>query len=214
LINIGYFLKVIAPEIKREVARTLEKLKFVTLITDTSNRNAEKMLPILARGFDDEKGVVVFKLEIKTVTNEKSATIEKELIDTAKEWKIEEKLIGFGADNCPTNFGGDKRNGKNNVFARLKVGLGREIVGIGCSAHIIHNAFDSACDQLPIDVEALTVNIYKFFHINVIRTEALKEICGKAGAEYETLTNHSGTRFLSLLPAVSKVNILSISRGI
>jgi hypothetical protein len=204
----GSFLKVIAPQIKLEVVRSLEKLKFVTLITDTSNRNAEKMLPILARGFDDEKGVVVFKLEIKTVTDEKAATIEKELIDTAKEWKIQEKLIGFGADNCPTNFGGEKRNGKNNVFARLKLWLVPEIVGIGCSAHIIHNAFDSACDQLPIDVEALVVNIYKFFHIHTIRTEALKEICDEVGAEYKTLTNHSGTRFLSLLPAVSKVNYL------
>lgn len=197
----------ISPEIRREVASSLDKLKYVTIITDTSNRKAEKMLPIIVRGFDEEKGVVVYHLQLKIIMNEKSDTVGTELIATAKEWNVEDKLIGFGADNCPTNFGSFKRNGTNNVFARLKVELGRDIVGIGCAAHIIHNAFDVACDQLPVDIESLVVNVYKHFHIHTIRTESLKDFCSGADVEYETLTNHSGTRFLTLLPAVSKVSL-------
>lgn len=139
----------ISPEICRIVADSLAKLKFVTLNTDTSNRKAEKMLPVLVRGFDEEKGVLVFKLDIKFIPNETSETIGTELLDSGRKWKLENKLIAFSADNCPTNFDGITRRGENNVFSRLKQVLGHGIVGIGCAAHIIHNAFDAACDQLP-----------------------------------------------------------------
>ena len=91
-------------------------------------------------------------------------------------------------------------------FFRLKKELTRDIVGLGCMAHIIHNAFDSACDQLPINIEALVVNIYKHFHIHTLRVESLKELCANCEVEYTKLTNHSGTRFLTLNPAVKKVN--------
>lgn len=97
------------------------------------------MLPVLVRGFDEEKGVLVFKLAIKFIPNETSATIGTELLDSGHGWNIQEKVIAFGADNCPTNFGGITRRGDNNVFARLKGEFGRGILGIGCIAHIIHN---------------------------------------------------------------------------
>jgi hypothetical protein len=181
-------------------------LNFVTLITDTSNRKADKMLPILVRGFSEDEGVLVYKLEIKFIPNETSGTIGTELLGTGKDWKIVEKVIAFAADNCVTNYGGVNRNGEKNVFVRLKRELGRDIVGIGCAAHIIHNAFDSACDQLPIDIEPLVVNIYKHFHIHTLRVETLKDLCNEVGTQYEKLTNHSGTRFLTLLPAITKVN--------
>lgn len=163
------------------------------------------MLPILVRGFDVTKGIVIFKLAIKLVPNETSETIGTELLNAGKEWKIDDKVIALSADNCPTNFGGVSRRGQNNVFARLKQNLGREIIGIGCAAHIIHNAFDHACDQLPVEMEQIVVNVHKHFHIHTIRVENLKELCDDAGVQYEKLTNHSGTRFLTLLPAVSKV---------
>lgn len=168
------------------------------------------MLPVMVRGFSEEKGVQVFKLAVKLIPNEKSETIGNELIGTGKDWKISGKIVAFGADNCVTNFGGVKRNGENNVFFRLKAELDRDIVGVGCVAHIMHNAFDSACDQLPINIEALSVNIYKHFHIHTLRVESLKEFCENAEVEYTKLTNHSGTRFLTLRPAVQKVFLLKL----
>jgi hypothetical protein len=180
-------------------------MNFISLITDTSNRKADKMLPVMARGFTEDKGVQVFKLGVRFIPNETSETIEKELIGTGTNWKVVNKVVAFAGDNCPTNFGGVKRNGENNVFFRLKKELEREIVGVGCAAHIIHNAFDNACDQLPFDLEALVVNIYKHFHIHTLRVEALKVFCVDSEVDYTKLTNHSGTRFLTLHPAVQKV---------
>lgn len=183
----------------------MSKLNFVTLLSDCSNRNSDKMLPVMVRGFDQELGVVVFKLAVKLIPDEKSATIGTELLETGKRWKIEEKICAFGADNCNTNFGGVNRKGENNVFSRLKRELGREIVGIGCASHIIHNAFDSACDQLPINIEALAVNVFKHFRLHTLRVEKLKDFCEEAELEYSKLVSHSGSRFLSLHPAVQKV---------
>lgn len=174
-------------------------------MTDTSNRKANKLLPILVRGFNLEEGVKIYKLNVKSVKNETSDTIGKDLIETGKNWKIDDKIIAFGADNCPANFGSSERNPGKNVFTRLKDAFKRKIVGIGCVSHIFHNAFDTACDQLPIFVEPLVVNVYKHFHIYTSRCELLQEFCSDTDVNYTNLVNHSGTRFLSLLPAVSKV---------
>lgn len=131
---------------------------------------------------------------------------DREWIDGAgRIWKISDKICAFAADNCNTNFGGIHRQGKNNVFFRLKQELGREIVGVGCASHIIHNAFDSACDQLPINIEAFAVNIYKHFRLHTVRVETLKNFCDEADVEYMKLVSHSGSRFLSLYPAIQKV---------
>lgn len=158
----------------------------------------------MARGFDEEKGVVIFKLAVKLIPNEKSEIIGSELLQTGRNWKIGEKICAFAADNCNTNFGGVNRKDGNNVFSRLKQDLGRDI-GVGCVSHIIHNAFDSACDQIPVDIEALSVNIFKHFRLHTLRVETLKEFCEEAGVEYSKLVSHSGTRFLTLHPAIQKV---------
>lgn len=183
---------------------SMARLTFITLLTDCSNRNADKMLPVMVRGFDENKGVLVFKLAVKLIPNEKSETIGSELMTTGRNWKIEDKICGFAADNCNTNFGGVNRKGENNVFFRLKRELGRDIVGIGCASHIIHNSFDSAFEQLP-DIEARVVNIYNHFRLHTVRVNSLKDFCADADVEYTKLAKHSGTRFLSLYPAVQKV---------
>lgn len=163
------------------------------------------MLPVVCRGFDEEEGVKVFKLGVKLIANERSETIGNELIGTGKHWEVENKIVAFGGDNCNTNFGGVDRNGENNVFYRLKEMLNRKIVGVGCNCHIIHNAYDAACDQLPISIESLVVVIYKHFSIHTLRVESLKSICDNQEVTYLKLVSHSGTRFLTLHPAVKKV---------
>lgn len=181
------------------------KANSITLLTDTSNRKHVKLLPILARCFDEEKGVQTFKLNVKNIPGEKSETIASELSSSAKEWGIEKKIIAFAADNVVTNFGGITRGGTNNVFHRLKSSLNSNLLGIGCNAHIVHNAFDAACGTLSFDIEAVVVRIYKYFYIYTCRVETLKSFCNVNEVEFSMLKNHSGTRFLSLGPAIKKV---------
>jgi len=59
--------------------------------------------------------------------------------------------------NC--NFGGVSRRGTNNMFHKLQGKLGKQLIGVGCAAHIIHNAIQTAADCLPIDIECIIVKI-------------------------------------------------------
>lgn len=91
--------------------------------------------------------------------------------------------------------------------------LNRKIVGVGCACHIIHNAYDAACEQLPINIESLVVVFYKHFHIHTLRVESLKTICDDQEVTYTKLVSHSGTRFLTLHPAVKKVRRKNIFKA-
>lgn len=196
----------ISPKIDYEVTKDLERLKFLTVITDTSNHKALKMLPVLVRGFSEEKGVQVFKLQVKLIPNEKSETIGKEIVETGSTRKIVDKIVAFAADNCAINYGSFDRNGENNVFYRLKQLLGRKIAGVGCSSHIIHNAFKAGCEILEIQIEPLVVVIYNHFKLHTTRNESLKQFCEDEYINHTTLQKHSGTRFLTLHGAIIKVS--------
>ena len=114
-------------------------------------------------------------------------------------------MIRFCADNCNTNFGGVNRRGHNNVFYKVKDNIKRDLVGIGCTIHIVHNCIQHAVDTLPVCVNSLVLKIYKFFHIYTVRVSELKEVCNFANVEYQRLLQHGNTRFLSLLPALERV---------
>ena len=97
------------------------------------------------------------------------------------------------------------RAGANNVHKRLKDKLGRDCFGIGCGAHIVHNASKTACDMLPIDVESMVNKIFSYFHIYTVRCERLKDFCEFVDVEYHNILSSGKTRWLSLLPAVERL---------
>ena len=98
------------------------------------------------------------------------------------------------------------------MYRLLNNELHRELLGIGCAAHIVHNCLQTAVDVLPIDVEVLAVKIYKYFHIYTVRVTELKSFCDFVDIEYNKLLQHGNTRFLSLLPALER--ILEIFQGL
>ena len=110
-------------------------------------------------------------------------------------------MIGFCADNCNTNFGGVKRRKQNDVFFNVKVNVKRNLVGIGCVVHIVHNCLQHTVDTLPTCVKSLVVKIYKSFHLYTVRVSKLKEFCNFAEVECKQLL----LLFLSLLPSLDRV---------
>lgn len=79
------------------------------------------------------------------------------------------------------------------------------MIGVGCVAHIEHNAIKFACDVLPFDVECIVVKIYSHFYRNTVRVTALKIFCEDADEEYVKLLGYVKTRFLALKPAVKRI---------
>jgi hypothetical protein len=129
-----------------------------------------------------------------------------------KKYRLEEKLVCYIADNTNSNFGGLKRKGEENVFRKVQSYLDRHILGIGCSAHIVHNSVQTACDSLPLDIEVIVIKIYKYFHIYTVRVPKHKQFLEFVETDYKKVLSHSSTRFLSLFPAIDR--ILAIFDGL
>lgn len=105
------------------------------------------------------------------------------IIDTLKKYNLSVKIIAFSGDNYNTKFGGAARKGTKNIFSILNNNLKIDVYGVGCAAHILHNAMQSSAHALPIDIECIVNKIFQFFHIYTIRVEQLKEFCDYANVE-------------------------------
>lgn len=184
----------------------LMKANFVTMMTDASNHGNNKMLPFVVRVFDVESGVKHFHLSMVLIENEKATTMTSQMMNVAKDFKIVDKIICLAADNAPVNFGSGNRGGENNVFYLLKnEELKRDIFGIGCSAHIVHNAAQAGFMVFEVNFESIVVSIHNYFKIYANRVAELKRKCQDHNIQFQTLEHHSNTRFLTLLPALKKV---------
>lgn len=93
----------------------------------------------------------------------------------------------FCGDNTNCNFGGAARKGQNNIFRKVNDYIGRELIGIGCFAHIVHDTVMAASDCLPVDIETVVVKLYSYFYIYAVRVEKLKEFCEFVEIEYKQL---------------------------
>lgn len=131
-------------------------------------------------------------MEFCSVKGETSIIIANLLKKTVDELQIKDKVLCFCADNCPTNFGSSERGGSNNVYYHLKQ-WNRQMIGVGCAAHIVHSALKSACDALPIDIEAFIVKVYSFYYIYTVRVEELKSFCEGMDIEYAQLLGNAKT---------------------
>lgn len=196
---------VFAPFSTNEIKSDLENSHYVCLAVDASNHGSVKMMPVVVRFFKPLVGVKVKLLEMSSEKGETSEIIANLIKATAEEYKVIDKMVAFCGDNCPTNFGSRERGGERNVYFRLKQWMPK-LIGVGCAAHIVHNALKSACDGMPFDVECLVVKIYSHFYLYTVRVEALKTLCDAVeGIENTKLLGYSKTRFLALGPAIESI---------
>ena len=196
---------VLAKEAKSRLENALQKTHFVSIIVDSSNHNETKVVPLLVRYFDEEKGIQVKLLQLQDLPGETSDQLKDYVYNALSKFNLVEKCAGLSADNTNTNFGGSQRKGKNNLFSKLTNSCGKSIVGIGCVAHIFNNCIQNATDSLPIDIEVIVVKIYKHFYIYTVRVAHLKSFCEAVDMEYKKMLSFSKTRFLSLMPAVERI---------
>lgn len=198
--------KVLAPHSVDVTIECLSGISCFGVCTDGSNHGNYKVFPIILQYFDYRAGGIQTKVvEVKTTTNETSETIASYVTDTLKSLGIAEKCTAFGGDNTNTNFGGLKRKQGNNIFTKLKASLNKNLVGVGCPAHILHNTIQQGADILNIDIECIVIKLHNYFSIYTVRTEALKSYCDFVNVEHKQLLCHSKTRWLSLFPAIQRV---------
>lgn len=198
---------VFSPHSIERTLKVLSETPFISISTDGSNHGNIKLFPIVVQYFDASQGGIQVKmLELKEVSNEKACTIAAIIEDVLKKHNLQGKLIAFSGDNTNTNFGGINRRGKENIFHLLKQTFNPQLVGVGCPAHVLHNAIHHGLDRLgAFDMDSIVMKIFNFFSIYTVRTAELKEFCDFVDIEYRGLLYHSKTRWLSLMPAVHRI---------
>lgn len=196
---------VISPFAISEVKKDLENVNYVSVYTDSSNHKSTKLFPLLVRYFIYNKGVQVKVLDFEEQVGETADIISSFVLKTLKDFHLENKVVGLCADNTNTNFGGSSRKGSKNVYSIVQKSLEKSIVGVGCSAHIVNNAIQTAVDCLPVCVESVVQKIYSYFHIYTVREASLIEFCDFVEIEYSKVLGFSRTRWLSLLPSIERV---------
>ena len=197
--------KILAPYSLSLCVADLKETNFISIYTDQSNHSEIKCLPILVRYFSKFTGTSVRLIDFKSIQSETSFVLSENVLSTIKNFNLEQKIIALCADNTNTNFGGAARKGENNLHFKLKDQLNPNIIGIGCSAHIINNTIQTAVDLFPVEIDTVIIKIYSFFYIYTIRVESLMQFCDEADIEYRKLLGFSRTRWLSLLPTIERV---------
>ena len=109
-----------APMIAAGLRQELNKANFISAAIDASNRKEIKIVPVVVRYFVSDVGVKVKHLDFKSLGGKTVAILSEYLVSVLEQNGLKEKLAGFCADNCNTNFGDLKRRGQNNVFFKVK----------------------------------------------------------------------------------------------
>lgn len=183
----------------------LKSTNFVTLCTDTSNRGNTKLMPAMVRYFSATEGIQCKLITLSSLRDETGESLFNELKSAVEKFGLQSKFICFGGDRCPTNFGGIDRGGNQNVFARLRNEFNDQMVGVGCNAHLIHKAIETACDQFqPIfDIEAIAVKIYGYFKHITVRNSRLQQLF--SGDDEVKLLGYSNTRFIGFKNCIDRI---------
>jgi hypothetical protein len=175
-------------------------------MVDTSNHKNLKLVPVLLRCFTPGKRVQNEDIEFRNLKGETADMLRTHITYVLQKYKLSDKVIAFCGDNCNTNCEGAAGRGTDNIFAKLKTSnLKMKIHGVGCAAHILHNALQTSADILPIDVKAIVHKTFQYFHIYSVRMEKLKEFCDFVDVEYKQILGSVKTRWLLLQPAVTRV---------
>ena len=192
-----------APIIAAELRQELNKASSISASTDASNRKEIKIVPVVVRYFVSDVGVKVKHLDFKSLRGITAAILIEYLVSVLEQNGRKEKLAGFCADKCNTNFGGLKRRGQNNAFFKVKENIERNLRGVGCTAYIVRSCIQHAVDNLSAAVESL-LKIYKLFDIYTVRVTELKQFCGFVDIEYQRTSQHGNARFLSFATSFTK----------
>lgn len=88
----------------------------------------------------------------------------------------------------------------------LQKDLKRDLIPVGCMAHVIHNALGMGISKvIPIDIENVVIKIYYHFRIYTQRVEKFKEFCELVECNVKSILKHCQTRWLSLFPCVERL---------
>jgi hypothetical protein len=191
------FLKVSTPFALPEPEPNIQKANFISVMPDASNHKYAKILLVLVRYFEPSKGVRVKVLELKSLPGERAETVSESLTNCLSGVNRRDKIVSIYAENTNCYFGVASKKVVNKVFTKLKESLGHDLLGVGCSARVIHNIIQTETDVLPVDIEGTDSKMYSYFYLYTVRVENLKEFCEYVNQAYKKILGLASSPLLN-----------------
>jgi hypothetical protein len=132
------------PFATKQILQELKEVCFISVLIDSSNHLDKKLVSMIVRYFHAEEGVMVKVLELVNLGGETSDMLLSYVLEVLQKLDLLEKVIAISADNTNMNFGDKKRKGKNNLYYKLQEKTSNNLIGIGCPAHVVQDAVQTA----------------------------------------------------------------------
>lgn len=193
-LNKIYFSKILDLDIQNS---------FYSISTDSYSKDVRTVYPVIVTILDKQFSKNSILLSLIESSEHDSNAIYTNIRKVLTNYNINiNRAVSYSADGASVNYGS-----KNSVFQKLQSENSKIIKAI-CHCHILHNTLKYASQRMSIDIELLINKIYSLFHRSSKQTDYLKLICALSEVKYEKITRNCETRWLSLLPAVEKINKL------
>ncbi|XP_014297799.2 uncharacterized protein LOC106693662 [Microplitis demolitor] len=157
------------------------------------------MFPLMVRFYSPTTNLKTCVFDFYEDADETASAIHTNLVTRLKECNIDTKhLTSYCADNADVNFGC-----RNSVFQLLQHDK-KNILSVGCPAHILHNSVKHGLSKINFDLENFILKLHNHFSYYAKRVDSLKDFYVIYEAEFAHVLRHVKTRWLSLLPAVER----------
>ncbi|XP_016664704.1 uncharacterized protein LOC107885566 [Acyrthosiphon pisum] len=160
------------------------------------------MYPICVQYFSFTDGRQTKLLDFFEEPSETAESICKSITSTLSKHRLSMSSVSaFSADNTNANFG------KHKSAYTLLHNENNKLIKSGCLAHIVNNSFKHGLQKLDFDIETVVLKIYSHFSSSASRRENLKSFFDFAQVDWEELVKHVPTRWLSLGPELTGIDI-------
>ena len=189
-------------QLVHQLTHSAQPVFFSLLVDESNDRGVEaKDLVILVRFFDNAimKAVTRF-FDLPTANNGTAAAIFDKIDNCLSSHGLQyQRLLCFNSDTCNT------MKGQRNGVVRHLLDRQQNLVDMGCICHIENLAVKAAVKVLPINIDALLVDINTHFYLSVKRKEEFKSFCEFVNVTHKQILSHVETRWLSLLRVITRV---------
>lgn len=182
------------------IIKLLNSTQFSLIIDESTDRTQIKHLCLLVRLSIENKIKDIF-LTLIEVDNADATSLFNHIIGFFKTHNIDYKknLIGFGGD------GANVIMGVNHSVSKLLKDECPNIFILKCICHSFHLCASYACKELPSAVEDLICDIYNFIQKSPKRISQFQSLQKIYDFKPHKILHPCQTRWLSLLPAVSRI---------
>jgi len=172
---------VLSPALKDQLKKAAGGKKFTLVVDESTDVGCQKLLCLIVRYVDSEKGVVDAFLGLVPVLETNAETLFLSMKNELETFGLSLKdCIGFASDGASVMIGV-----KNSVWTRIK-NVSPHCIQMRCICHSLALCIQHAFSKLPSNLGFLLTEVPSWFSHSCLRRDAFKRIFDTLNADIES----------------------------